>query len=298
VIQHLQSAPVLPGRVVVLGASGFVGRDLIDHLKALGVETLGLSSRDVNLLEPGAVERLHGTLRKSDALVVAAALTPDKGKDTRALMHNLTMGEHVAAALERTPLAQVVYISSDAVYPDNSSLLRESSPCAPDTLYGLMHATREKMIALAAQKTKAPLLVLRPCALYGAADTHNSYGPNRFLRSARGEGRIRLFGNGEERRDHVCIRDVSRLIALCLAQRSIGTLNVATGQAIAFGDLARLIGELCEGPISVECQERSTPIVHRHFDVGTLLEAFPLFAFTPLREGLLASAGEIATAAA
>jgi UDP-glucose 4-epimerase len=298
VIQHLQLAPALPGRVVVLGASGFAGRDLIDHLKTQGVETLGLSSRDVNLLEPASVDRLHSLLRRNDALVIAAALTPDKGKDARALMRNLTMGEHLAALLEKTPLAHVVYISSDAVYADDVSLVRETSPRAPDTLYGLMHATREKMIGLAGQRTKAPLLVLRPCALYGAADTHNSYGPNRFLRSARGDGRIRLFGDGEDKRDHVYIRDFSRLIGLSLSQRSAGTLNVATGQAIAFADLARTIGELCDGPVQVECQERSTPIVHRHFDIGALLTAFPLFAFTPLREGLRASAGAIATAAA
>ncbi|MBY0527538.1 MAG: NAD-dependent epimerase/dehydratase family protein [Gemmataceae bacterium] len=296
-IRHLQPAPALRGRVVVLGASGFVGRDLMDHLSSLGVETLGLSSRNVNLLEASSVERLQSLLRKDDTLVFASAITPDRGRDTRALMRNLSMGEHVAAVLEKTPLAHVAYISSDAVYADDAGLLRETTPTAPDTLYGLMHVTRERMLALAAQKSQTPFLVLRPVALYGPADTHNSYGPNRFLRSARGDGKIRLFGDGEEKRDHVYIRDFTRLLGQCLLRRSIGTLNVAAGRAVSFAVLARTITKLCERPVCIDCQERNAPITHRHFEISALLQAFPSFAFTPLHEALAMTAGQLAAAA-
>jgi len=51
-----------------------------------------------------------------------------------------------------------------------------------------MHRTRELMLAAEA---KAPLAILRLTAVYGAGDTHNSYGPNRFLRQALKDGRFR-----------------------------------------------------------------------------------------------------------
>jgi len=293
-IQHLQPRATPPARVVVLGGSGFVGRDLLHRLSTLGVDTLGLSARDLDLTDASSTGRLQALLRGTDALVFAAALTPDKGKDVRTMLRNLTMAQTVAAALERAPCAHVVYISSDAVYADALAPLTEDTPCAPDNLYGLMHRSREVMVAQAARQAGSPVLVLRPCALYGAEDSHNSYGPNRFLRSVLSEGRIALFGRGEEKRDHVAVTDFNRLLVQCLAQRSTGILNVATGQAVSFAELAEMVSGLWPSPIHVTTTERSSPVVHRHFDTAALLRAFPAFGFTPLREGLRAMARELA----
>jgi nucleoside-diphosphate-sugar epimerase len=156
-----------------------------------------------------------------------------------------------------------------------------------------MHRTRELLVLQAAGRAGSPALILRPCALYGAADTHNSYGPNRFLRSALAEGRIALFGQGEEKRDHVAVQDFSRLIGLCLAQRTAGTLNVATGQAVSFADLGDLVSGICPRAVRIEGSERTTSVVHRHFDGAVLMRAFPTFAFTKLRDGLRAMTAEL-----
>lgn len=293
-IQHLQPRATPPARVVVLGGTGFVGRDLLGRLSTLGVDTLGLSTRDLDLTEASSAGRLQALLRGTDALVFAAALTPDKGKNARTMMRNLAMAQTVCAALERAPCAHVVCIGSDAVYADGSALISESTPCAADALYGLMHRTREALIAQAARQAGSPVLLLRPCALYGAADPHNSYGPNRFLRSARCEGRIALFGRGEEKRDHVAVGDLSGLIIHCLAQRTTGTLNVATGQAVSFAELADLMSGVWPNPVRIEYSERQSPVVHRHFDTTALVRAFPAFTFTPLREGLRAMVREVA----
>jgi nucleoside-diphosphate-sugar epimerase len=152
-----------------------------------------------------------------------------------------------------------------------------------------MHLAREQMIAQAARKTKTPTVVLRSTLVYGANDTHNGYGPNRFIRRALKERTIKLFGQGEEKRDHLYVRDLSRLIAQCIARRSEGFLNAATGHSARFRDIADEIVECCPGT-RLECLPRSTPITHRHFDVAMTLRAFPTMRFTPLRVGLMAMA--------
>src|SRR5256885_1405531 len=76
---------------------------------------------------------------------------------------------------------------------------------------------------------KAPLAILRPTLLYGAEDPHNGYGPNRFRRLANAGADITLFGEGEERRDHVLIDDLAEIVLRVLKRRSTGTLNIATG---------------------------------------------------------------------
>jgi nucleoside-diphosphate-sugar epimerase len=281
-IQHLHPDPIRPARVVVLGSSGFLGRHLVAHLHDHGIEVLPLSSREVDLCAAGAGESLARMLHKDDALVFASCLTPDKGKDIRTAMRNLVMGEQVCTALQATPCAHVVYISSDAVYADSETLVRETSRCEPSSLYGLAHLTREQMVRMTAEASRAPWLIVRPTLLYGADDTHNSYGPNRFARQAREAGVIKLFGNGEEKRDHVYIRDAARLLSLCLLHRTTGILNLATGVSTSFLEVARLCLGHFRRPASPERLPRSGPITHRHFDVSTLARAFPAFSFTPL----------------
>lgn len=288
-IAHHNPTPAAPKRVVVIGASGFVGQDLIRYLSEQNIPTVPLSSRELDLLQPEVSEKLKQIVREDDAIALISALTPDKGRDIRTLMQNLTMVENASKFLEQIPCSHLVYISSDAVYEDEANPVRETSCCNPSSFHGLMHLAREKMLAYAAQKAKTPLLILRPCAIYGAADTHNSYGPNRFRRTALKDGKITLFGRGEEQRDHLYIKDLSRIVSLGLMHRSEGTLNVSPGNAIAFWDVARLTVELCPNEVEIECLPRSNPITHRHFDITETLEAFPEFSYTPFEVGLTES---------
>lgn len=294
---HRYQPPGPPARVVVLGSSGFVGREVVAHLSSLDVTTLPLTSSDLDLRRPEATNQLRAIIHQDDILVITSAITPDRGRDAGVLVQNVTMGAHLAAALEQSPCAQVIYVSSDAVYADDAHPVREGSCSAPASFHGLMHLARERMLRVALGRPGTPLLILRPSLLYGANDTHNGYGPNRFLRSALVEARIRLFGGGEEKRDHVYVRDLSRLMALWVTRRSAGVLNVATGTAVAFLDVARSVADLVGDHVKIECLPRATPIVHRHFDVGRLIRGFPGFQFTPLRAGLAESLRELAAAA-
>lgn len=292
-IQHHRSEPAPPSRVVVLGAHGFVAADLLGHLADLGVETVAVPSSRVDLRAPASAASLREILRPDDALVFVSALTPDRGRDIRTLMANLAMAEHVCTALDQAPCAHVVYISSDAIYADDANPVRETSCCDPSSFHGLMHLARERMLLLTLKKSGTPLLMLRPSLLYGARDTHNGYGPNRFLRTALSDRKITLFGGGEEKRDHVSIKDLSRLIGLALFHRSEGVLNVATGEAVSFHDVARTVADLVGGGVVVEPTPRQNPITHRHFDVTETLKTFPGFRYTPIREALAEVVAEV-----
>src|SRR5260370_24915847 len=94
-----------------------------------------------------------------------------------------------------------------------------------------MHRTRELILAAEA---KAPLAMLRITAVYGAGDTHNSYGPNRFLRQALNDGRIPLFGNGEETRDHLRVDDAVDLLLRPVSHTATGLINLAPAPPATF----------------------------------------------------------------
>lgn len=287
-LTHLQPSSAVPDRVVILGAGGFVARALAARLAAGGIPVLAVSSRQVDLSTPGAAAALGALLRTSDAVVMTSALTPDKGRDAATLMKNLRMAESVAAALALRPCVQLVYLSSDAVYDWRHPLISEATAPSPTDLYSTMHLAREQMLRAATSETKVPFCILRPCAIYGPGDTHNGYGPNRFARTALAEGRIRLFGAGEETRDHVFIEDVVTMIDLVLRHQSTGVLNLVSGRSPSFAEVANLVARNGARPVTLEYLPRSGIITHRHFDPTALFRAFPRFSPTPLETGLSA----------
>src|SRR5262249_40476992 len=151
---------------------------------------------------------------------------------------NLAMVRAVCEATRNVALAQLVYASSDAVYSFDTALISEETPAVPLDLYGVMHRARELVLAAEA---KAPLAILRFTAVYGTGDTHNSYGPNRFLRQALKDGRIALFGNGEETRDHLYIDDAVDLVLKAITHGSTGLINLASGSSVPFRAVADMI---------------------------------------------------------
>jgi nucleoside-diphosphate-sugar epimerase len=149
-----------------------------------------------------------------------------------------------------------------------------------------MHVARERMLGHAAQAKNTPFCVLRPVAIFGAGDTHNSYGPNRFMRTALKERRIQMFGGGEEIRDHVYVADVVAVIGSVLERRSTGVLNLASGRAVSFHDLAELIGRLIGSGVTIESLPRSGKVTHRHFDTTAVAKSLPQLERTPLEDAL------------
>jgi nucleoside-diphosphate-sugar epimerase len=272
---------------VIIGAGGFVGGAIGDQLAADKVPILALTRKELDLLKPEASATLQRLLRADDSVVFVSALAPTR--NNAMLIDNLRMAEAVCVALAAQPVAHLAYISSDAVYSDDANPVTERSCQQPSSLHGVMHLAREIMLRAA---LKLPLAILRPTLIYGAKDPHNGYGPNRFRRlAAKGEA-ITLFGEGEEKRDHVVVDDVAALTSAVLHHRSKGILNIATGRSASFREVAEMVVALSPRSVEIRGTPRQNPITHRHFDITDGLKAFPEFHYMPLRDGLARVAKE------
>jgi UDP-glucose 4-epimerase len=287
VLEHLNPVRKAPSRVVIIGAGGFVGGAIGDQLAADKVPMLALTRKELDLLKPQAAATLQRLLRADDSVVFVSALAPTR--NNAMLIDNLRMAEAVCAALSAQPVAQLVYISSDAVYADDANPVMERSCQQPSSLHGAMHLAREIMLRAT---LKLPLAILRPTLIYGAKDPHNGYGPNRFRRLAAKGETITLFGEGEEKRDHVHVDDVAALVSAVLQHRSTGALNIATGRSASFREVAEMIAALSSRSVEIRGTPRQNPITHRHFDITDCLKAFPEFHYISLRDGLARVAKE------
>src|SRR6266849_9911990 len=113
---HTFTRRIRPARTVLLGAGGFLGLELSSRLATENVPVRAVSSKEIDLTAGDAAERLAALFRADDAVVMAACIPPEKGRDVTALMKNIRMAESVAGAILRKAPAHLLYVSSDAVY--------------------------------------------------------------------------------------------------------------------------------------------------------------------------------------
>lgn len=278
-----EKQPTMTNRVVVIGASGFVGGAIASEAASHGHEVMRIDRAVLDLLIPTAADQLAELIRKSDCIVFAAAEAPCKTPES--LQRNIALVFTVLQAIRISTPTYLMNVSSDAVYLDNPMALSESSPIGPKNLHGAMHAAREALL----NSAPTSVIHMRPTLIYGFGDPHNGYGPNQFLSRVRAGADIHLFGNGEELRDHVHIGDVARIAARCLLKRPTGSLNVASGEVRSFREIAERAVRLSGGKVQIRTTPRNGLMPHagyRPIAIDQLRVHFPDFAPIKVLDGL------------
>jgi nucleoside-diphosphate-sugar epimerase len=146
-----------------------------------------------------------------------------------------------------------------------------------------MHLAREQILTEVCGTASVPLMVVRLCAVYGVGDTHDSYGPNRFLRTAREQGSIRLFGRGEEKRPHLWIGDAVRGLAALAASGGGGRVHLIPPESFSFAEVAEWIRSV-KPNVCLEFADRTGPPSHKFFGHGKAGRMLPGFRFTDAAE--------------
>jgi len=137
-------------RILQLGQTGQLARELIVRAARDGIELKSLSRNVVDLSQPASVEDILNAEVVFDALVIAAAYTAvDKAEDEEGLAH-LVNGESVAAAARVCARRNVpiIHISTDYVFDGkNVSAYTPDHPVAPVSAYGRSKLAGERALA-------------------------------------------------------------------------------------------------------------------------------------------------------
>ncbi|MDP3072750.1 MAG: NAD-dependent epimerase/dehydratase family protein [Opitutaceae bacterium] len=179
-------------KLLVTGASGFVGGKLIERARAVGGwETFGvgrrpLPNRDYASLD---VSRPFSLNFDPEVVVHAAARSSPWGSRAEFLRHNVEGTRHVIDFCARHGRPKLIYISSSSVFYRNVHQfdLRETSPIGPGfvNIYAETKFGGEELV----RRYAGPWAILRPRAVFGPGDTVLF---PRILRAARA-GRLPYF---------------------------------------------------------------------------------------------------------
>lgn len=222
-------------RVIILGSNSFIAKETINKLEEAKINLVKISRQKINLENDNSIKELKKIYKKNDKIIFVAAKAPVK--NIKMLSANLKICENVLKSLEGVNFKQILYVSSDAVFSDSKFKITEDNLTIPESYHGFMHLIREKMLSLFTKK----LTIIRPTLVFGNKDPHNGYGPNMFIRNAQANKNIRLFGKGEERRDHIYVKDVANIILTCLKKNKFGAFNAVSGKVISFYQISKLV---------------------------------------------------------
>lgn len=246
-------------RVLITGATGFVGRWLTRELADAGHEVVATPpSTELNISDQSAVLRLV-TDARADVIAHLAAVssTADAGRDAAAAVRTNIGGTVAVLDALRTlrSRAGLLLISSADVYgtpgADDPPLL-ETARLAPRHTYGLLKLAQES-IALASPGLFGPLVIVRPFNHVGPGQRPVSAVASFASRIAairRRETNELEVGNIELLRDVGDVRDFATAYRLVLEGMHQGRLgqptdifNVSTGRAVS---LRCVVEELCQ----------------------------------------------------
>lgn len=256
-------------RIIILGG-GFISTSVKKFFGKKNKNVILIQKKKIDLSKFIEVRKLIRIIKKNDIIFFSAAHAPVKNK--KMFDYNIKIAKNLIKIIPKINFKKMIYLSSDAVYSDTKKKITESSSTKPNSLHGLMHLKRENMLKKII-KEKKNLLIIRPTLVYGPKDPHNGYGPNKFIREAKEKSRISLFGKGEERRDHIYINDLTKIIFKLIILNSHGVFNACTGKLISFNSISKIIKKSFNKEIVLNYVRRNSPMPHkgyRAFDIKKL----------------------------
>lgn len=250
---------------LVTGGCGFIGSHLVDALLADGHRVRVLDDLSTGAREnlPASVELMVADVAGHDATgaamqgvdgcfhLAAIASVPRSNEEWRRthdvnLTGAINIFDHSRAGGGHPP-RPVVYASSAAVYGAPAYIpLDEAAPVLPLTAYGADKLGCEQHAYVGWEVHQVPTRGFRLFNVYGPRQLPgNPYAGVVSIfadRLRKGQG-IRIFGDGQQTRDFIFVRDVVQILQRAMAQPWQGAqvMNIATGNGATVLQLAETI---------------------------------------------------------
>jgi GDP-L-fucose synthase len=294
------------GRIVVTGGAGFLGRFVVERLKAhTDVEVFVPRRREYNLVEKADIVRLLEESRPDLVIHLAAVvggIGHNKKNPGRFFYENLMMGTQLIEESRLFGVKKFVAIGTVCAYPKFTPVpFKEDDvwngyPEETNAPYGLA----KKMMLVQSQAYRDQYgfnsIFLLPANLYGPGDNFDletSHVIPALIRKcveARRSGAefIEVWGSGKPSREFLYVEDCADgIVKAAETYNDSDPINLGNGREVVIRDLVELIARLTrfEGEIRWQ-SDRPDGQPRRQLDTSRAFAQFGFRAQTPVETGL------------
>jgi GDP-L-fucose synthase len=292
-------------RVIVTGGSGFLGRYVVERLKAAGADCIVPRSSDLDLTSEAAVARLFSSQPPRAVVHLAAevgGIGANRASPGRFMYANLVMGTLVMEYARRSGVEKYLQVGTVCSYPKHTPVpfvedaLWDGYPEETNAPYGV--AKRALLVQAQAYRQQYGMnaVTLLPVNLYGPGDKFDletSHVIPALIRkmdeaAEEGSGEVELWGDGSASREFLYVDDAARAVALALERYDDPEpVNLGSGCEITIRELAERVAE-ATGFVGTIRWDTSKPNgqPRRCLDVTRARERFGFEAQMPFKEGL------------
>ena len=288
-------------RILVSGASGFIGTRLIQHLNAdsayqvFSIVHSGSASEQVFVGDVGEEIFLADVLQavEPDCIIHLAAnrsRTADFGEVRKALLENvLPMSNILDRIAQRERPIRLVVLGTAEEYGNGKTPSSEEQREHPVSGYSFSKVCMAHLCELFSRTTGNPVCYLRPSLCYGPGQALDMFIPS--LIDALVAGREFLMTPGGQKRDFLYVDDVIEAIRLAAIRTQEGFLlaNIGSGESLEIGEVARLVARQLGAESLLRMSAlpyRKNEIMNYRVEVSIAFKQLGWYARMPLGEGI------------
>ncbi len=281
---------IIMEKAIITGGAGFVGSHLtealakqgcrvtvIDDLSSGKRENIYHLKKDIEFIKGSITDLplLKKNFKNADFIFhMAAIASVPKSVANPLASHevNNTGTLNVLQAAVQNNIKKMVFMSSAAVYGDIPTLpLKEDMLPRPKSPYAVDKLSAEYYCEVFRDVYRFPSVCLRCFNIYGPRqDPGSEYAAAipRFIKLALEAKPVTIFGDGEQTRDYVYVKDVIEANLLAARSNMAGIVNISGGNSITINNLAGLIIKLTGDKARiVHDKPRAGDIIHSLADI-------------------------------
>ncbi len=248
-------------RILVTGGAGFIGSHIVEHFQGKAAirvldnlrtgRRANLTGLQAEFIEGSILDReaVRAAVRGVDCVFHLAAMVSvveSLQQPVECVAINVTGYLHVLEEAAAAGVKKVCFTSSAAVYGDNPAVPKlETMTPEPRSPYAITKLDGEYYGAMLTASRKLEVVSLRPFNVFGPRqDPASAYAAALpiFMRQAVAGQPITIYGDGEQTRDFIHVRDVVAAYAFAAATpRLTGVYNIGYGRQTTINEIVRTI---------------------------------------------------------